>query len=115
MMVDTGASEWAATRLLDKVPKTLARFGLTPSRATRDKAVPVGPGRRRLSRLESGTGEWAAAVTRLLDKPRLTRATQAGHMVRVWPPAGRPITRIRTRRPVMGLPARGRPGQRRVR
>ena len=76
MMVDSGASEWAATRLLDgpkcrrPLPKTLARPGLTPSRATRDKAMPAGPGRRRLSRVESRAGESAAAVTRLLDKAR---------------------------------------------
>ena len=63
MMVDSGASEWAATRLLDKartqatVTQDTGRSGLTPSRATRDKAMPVGPGRRRLSRLESGASE----------------------------------------------------------
>ena len=48
----------------------MARPGLTPSRATRDKAMPVGPGRRRLSRLESGAGESAAAVTCLMDTAR---------------------------------------------
>ena len=95
MMVDSGASEWAATRLLDgpkcrrPLPKTLARPGLTPSRATRDKAMPAGPGRRRLSRVESRAGESAAAVTRLLDKaradsgdPSLTQGPSPG---RFWP------------------------------
>ena len=46
------------------------RPGLTPSRATRDKAMPAGPGRRRLSRLESCASESAAAVTHMLDKAR---------------------------------------------
>ena len=80
MMVDSGASEWAATRLLYKARtagnrhtrhwQLVARPGLTPRRATRDKAMSVGPGRRRLSRLESGASESAAAVTRLLGKAR---------------------------------------------
>ena len=48
----------------------MAGPGLTPRRATRDQAMPVGPGRRRPSRLESGAGESAAAVTCMLDKAR---------------------------------------------
>ena len=41
-----------------------------PDSESRDprQGMPVGPGRRRLGRLESGAGESAAAVTHLLDK-----------------------------------------------
>ena len=74
MMLDSDASEWAATRLLDmartagdRVPGHWQGLARIPSRATRDKAMPVVPGRRRLSRLESVAGESAAAVTCLLD------------------------------------------------
>ena len=58
MMIDLVASEWSATRLLDKAQTAGDRYPrhrqgvrpcLTPSRVTRDKAMPVEPGRRRLS------------------------------------------------------------------